>query len=82
VLGLGSVFSALEVVPLLFVGFEAWQNLQLSKAKPWVRRGTLQMTSAIQLERLPQSLRFVSSCLPRKSEKGARRLERAWEDAK
>ena len=37
VLGLGSVFSALEVVPLLFVGFEAWQNLQLSKAKPWVR---------------------------------------------
>jgi nitric oxide reductase subunit B len=37
VLGLGSVFSALEVVPLLFVGFEAWQNLQLSKARPWVR---------------------------------------------
>ena len=36
VLALGSVFSALEVVPLLFVGFEAWQNLQLSKAKPWV----------------------------------------------
>jgi len=38
VLGLGSVFSALEVVPLLFVGFEAWQNLQLSQAKPWVRQ--------------------------------------------
>jgi len=37
ILGLGSVFSALEVVPLLFVGFEAWQNLQLSKAKPWVQ---------------------------------------------
>src|SRR4051812_33341138 len=37
VLGLGSVFSALEVVPLLFVGFEAWQNLQLSKARLWVR---------------------------------------------
>jgi nitric oxide reductase subunit B len=37
VLALGSVFSALEVVPLLFVGFEAWENLQLSKAKPWVR---------------------------------------------
>ena len=29
VLALGSVFSALEVVPLLFVGFEAWENLQL-----------------------------------------------------
>src|SRR6185369_8592978 len=27
VLALGSVFSALEVVPLLFVGFEAWNNL-------------------------------------------------------
>jgi nitric oxide reductase subunit B len=37
VLALGSVFSALEVVPLLFVGFEAWQNLKLSRATPWVR---------------------------------------------
>jgi nitric oxide reductase subunit B len=37
VLALGSVFSALEVVPLLFVGFEAWENLRLSKAKPWVQ---------------------------------------------
>jgi nitric oxide reductase subunit B len=36
VLALGSVFSALEVVPLIFVGFEAWGNLQLSRAKPWV----------------------------------------------
>ena len=37
VLALGSVFSALEVVPLLFVGFEAWENVQLSRATPWVR---------------------------------------------
>ncbi len=37
VLALGAVFSALEVVPLIFVGFEAWENLRLSKAKPWVR---------------------------------------------
>jgi nitric oxide reductase subunit B len=37
VLALGSVFSALEVVPLLFVGFEAWNNLKLSRAKPWVQ---------------------------------------------
>ena len=36
VLALGSVFSALEVVPLMFVGFEAWENLRLSQAKPWV----------------------------------------------
>ena len=37
ILALGSVFSALEVVPLLFVGYEAWHNLQLSHARPWVR---------------------------------------------
>jgi nitric oxide reductase subunit B len=37
VLALGSVFSALEVVPLLFVGYEAWHNLKLSQAKPWVQ---------------------------------------------
>jgi nitric oxide reductase subunit B len=36
VLALGSSFSALEVVPLMFVGFEAWENLRLSRAKPWV----------------------------------------------
>jgi len=37
VLALGSVFSALEVVPLIFVGFEAWGNLKLSRARPWVQ---------------------------------------------
>jgi nitric oxide reductase subunit B len=38
VLALGSVFSALEVVPLLFVGFEAWENLRLSDRRPWVQK--------------------------------------------
>ena len=38
VLALGSVFSALEVVPLVFVGFDAWENLKLSKGRPWVRQ--------------------------------------------
>ena len=38
VLALGSVFSALEVVPLLFVGYEAWHNIQLSRRTPWVRK--------------------------------------------
>ena len=37
-LALGSVFSALEVVPLLFVGFDAWENLRLSRGRPWVRK--------------------------------------------
>jgi nitric oxide reductase subunit B len=38
VIALGSVFSALEVVPLLFVGFEAWENLRLSQRRPWVQK--------------------------------------------
>jgi nitric oxide reductase subunit B len=38
VLALGSVFSALEVVPLLFVGYEAWENLRLSGRREWVRK--------------------------------------------
>jgi len=38
VLALGAVFSALEVVPLLFVGYEAWHNIQLSRATSWVRK--------------------------------------------
>ncbi len=38
VLALGAVFSALEVVPLLFVGFEAWHNLKLTRARPWVQK--------------------------------------------
>ena len=36
VLALGAVFSALEIVPLVLIGFEAWENLQLSQARPWV----------------------------------------------
>jgi nitric oxide reductase subunit B len=38
VLALGSVFSALEVVPLIFVGFEAWENIRLSRSKEWVKK--------------------------------------------
>ncbi|MCK7528069.1 MAG: cbb3-type cytochrome c oxidase subunit I [Ignavibacteriales bacterium] len=38
VLALGSVFSALEVVPLMFVGYEAWENIQLSRATEWVKK--------------------------------------------
>ena len=35
VLALGAVFSALEVVPLVLAGFEAWDNLKLSRATSW-----------------------------------------------
>ncbi len=36
VLAFGAVFSALEVVPLVLVGFEAWENIRLSRTKEWV----------------------------------------------
>lgn len=36
VLALGATFSALEVVPLVLVGFEAWENIRLSKVKSWM----------------------------------------------
>jgi nitric oxide reductase subunit B len=31
VIALGSVFSALEVVPLVLIGFEAWENIRLTR---------------------------------------------------
>jgi len=37
ILALGATFSALEVVPLALMGFEAYENLTLSQAKPWVK---------------------------------------------
>ncbi|HEY3930283.1 MAG TPA: nitric-oxide reductase large subunit [Candidatus Koribacter sp.] len=39
VLALGAVFSALEVVPLVLVGFEAWENIRLTRSRvqaPWL----------------------------------------------
>ena len=38
VLALGAVFSALEIVPLTLVGFEAYENWKLAGARPWVTR--------------------------------------------
>lgn len=35
-LAFGAVFSALEIVPLVFVGYEALENIRHSKAKPWL----------------------------------------------
>jgi nitric oxide reductase subunit B len=37
VLALGATFSALEVVPLVLIGFEAYHNYQLSKSTQWVK---------------------------------------------
>ncbi len=37
VLAFGATFSALEVVPLVLIGFEAYENFTLSRARPWVK---------------------------------------------
>lgn len=38
IMAIGSSFSALEVVPLVFVGYEAWQTLKTQSFAPWMRR--------------------------------------------
>ena len=37
VLALGAAFSALEIVPLVLVGFEALETYRVASARPWVR---------------------------------------------
>ncbi|GGD52799.1 nitric-oxide reductase large subunit [Pseudoxanthomonas indica] len=38
VIALGASFSALEVVPLAYVGFEAYHSYKMGKATPWMAR--------------------------------------------
>jgi nitric oxide reductase subunit B len=38
VMALGAVFSALEVVPLTIIGFEAWDNIRIARSTPWVAK--------------------------------------------
>lgn len=38
VMALGAVFSALEVVPLTIIGFEAWDNIRLAKSTEWAKK--------------------------------------------
>lgn len=37
-LAFGSVFSALEIVPLTLVGFEAWENIRHTRVRPWLQQ--------------------------------------------
>ena len=37
VIALGATFSALEVVPLVFMGFEVFHNLKISKSTEWIK---------------------------------------------
>lgn len=38
VIAIGASFSALEVVPLAYVGFEAYHSYRMGKATPWMQR--------------------------------------------
>ncbi len=38
VMALGAIFSALEVVPLTIIGFEAWDNIRLARSTEWARK--------------------------------------------
>lgn len=38
VMALGAVFSALEVVPLTIIGFEAWDNIRLAGSTDWAKK--------------------------------------------
>ncbi len=38
VIAIGASFSALEVVPLAYVGFEAYHSYKLGKATPWMQK--------------------------------------------
>jgi nitric oxide reductase subunit B len=37
VMALGATFSALEVVPLVLIGYEAWDNLRISRSSDWIK---------------------------------------------
>jgi hypothetical protein len=37
-MAVGASFSALEVIPLVLIGFEAYQTYRLQNAAPWMRR--------------------------------------------
>ena len=37
IMALGATFSALEVVPLVLMGFEAWNNVKLSRSTTWIK---------------------------------------------
>ena len=38
VMAVGATFSALEVVPLVVMGYEAWENWSLKKSAPWMEK--------------------------------------------
>ncbi len=38
IMALGAVFSALEVVPLTIIGFEAWDNIKMARSTKWAQR--------------------------------------------
>ncbi|MFC3338414.1 nitric-oxide reductase large subunit [Paracandidimonas soli] len=37
IMAIGATFSALEVVPLIVLGYEAWENYRLKERAPWMK---------------------------------------------
>jgi nitric oxide reductase subunit B len=37
-LAFGATFSALEIVPLTMVGFDAWENMRRARLRPWLQQ--------------------------------------------
>src|SRR5262249_1514276 len=37
-LAFGATFSALEIVPLTMVGFDAWENIRRARLRPWLQQ--------------------------------------------
>ncbi len=37
IMAIGASFSALEVVPLVLMGYEAWDNLRISRSASWIK---------------------------------------------
>ncbi len=38
IMALGAIFSALEVVPLTIIGFEAWDNIKIARSAEWAQK--------------------------------------------
>jgi nitric oxide reductase subunit B len=38
IMAVGATFSALEVIPLVLIGLEAWQTSRMQQAAPWMQR--------------------------------------------
>ena len=62
VLGLGAVFSALEVVPLVLIGFEAWENIRSRVLANSISGSPLTSGQSISSSQLRSGILWVLDC--------------------